>query len=278
MHRSGSSLLVELLQKLGVFMGSDLEENNESMFFNRINEWLLRQAGASWDNPENFNYINENFENLMLQIIRQRLQSRKFRNYSQGFEDLQHKQSKAWGWKDPRNTFTLPMWRKIFPGAKIIHIYRNPVDVVASIAKRESAKLPNPANPTRTGLRKKFYALNLPKKRLYFSSFKCLDYEAAFRLWKEYIIQADEISQTTKTLSVSFENLLENPNAVSQQLADFLGTGPYPDINDFLSGIDNSRKFAFTNDESLIHFYKSIQDDELLAKFGYDNILSDGGK
>ena len=53
MHRSGSSLLVKVLQELGVFMGNDFEENNESMFFNKINDWRLLQAGASWDIPEN---------------------------------------------------------------------------------------------------------------------------------------------------------------------------------------------------------------------------------
>lgn len=53
MHRSGTSLLVKILQELGVFMGMDLEHNSESKFFIEVNEWMLNQAGASWDNPEN---------------------------------------------------------------------------------------------------------------------------------------------------------------------------------------------------------------------------------
>ncbi len=32
---------------------------------------------------------------------------------------------KAWGWKDPRNTFTLPMWLSIFPKARVLHVLRN---------------------------------------------------------------------------------------------------------------------------------------------------------
>ena len=38
-----------------------------------------------------------------------------------------------WGWKDPRNVFTLPLWLRVFPEAKIIYIVRNGVDVAASL-------------------------------------------------------------------------------------------------------------------------------------------------
>ena len=81
MHRSGSSLLVKVLQQLGVFMGNDFEENNESKFFNKINNWMLIQAGASWDCPENFNYISDDFKALMIDIIRNRLESNHMKKY-----------------------------------------------------------------------------------------------------------------------------------------------------------------------------------------------------
>ena len=38
MHRSGTSLLSEILMKQGVFMGSKLDSNSESVFFQRIKE------------------------------------------------------------------------------------------------------------------------------------------------------------------------------------------------------------------------------------------------
>jgi len=41
-----------------------------------------------------------------------------------------------WGWKDPRNTFTIDIWIEVFPNAKLIHIYRNPIDVAESLRKR----------------------------------------------------------------------------------------------------------------------------------------------
>jgi hypothetical protein len=43
----------------------------------------------------------------------------------------------AWGWKDPRNSITLPVWLKLFPDARVIHIVRNGVDVAESLYRRQ---------------------------------------------------------------------------------------------------------------------------------------------
>ena len=59
MHRSGTTMLSKLLEQFGLFVGSKKEENDESLFFYKLNEWLLRQANASWDNPRNLNFIND---------------------------------------------------------------------------------------------------------------------------------------------------------------------------------------------------------------------------
>ncbi|MEZ5023867.1 MAG: sulfotransferase [Chitinophagales bacterium] len=42
-----------------------------------------------------------------------------------------------WGWKEPRNSFTLEFYKELFPDAKIIHIYRNPIDSANSYLKRD---------------------------------------------------------------------------------------------------------------------------------------------
>ncbi len=51
------------------------------MFFNKINDWILLQAGASWDNPENFNYISDDFKTLMVDLIRNRLKNIHLKKY-----------------------------------------------------------------------------------------------------------------------------------------------------------------------------------------------------
>src|SRR5207237_1034384 len=55
MHRSGTSMLGRLLEELGMFFGAYKDENNEALFFQDLNEWLLAQCGGRWDNPRPFN-------------------------------------------------------------------------------------------------------------------------------------------------------------------------------------------------------------------------------
>src|SRR5262249_51761949 len=43
-----------------------------------------------------------------------------------------------WGWKDPRNTYTLPIWLDVFPHAKVVHVYRHGVDVAHSLRVRQN--------------------------------------------------------------------------------------------------------------------------------------------
>ena len=52
MHRSGTSLVAQILEAFGVYIGFDKDDNQEARFFRNINEWLLRQAGGAWDYPE----------------------------------------------------------------------------------------------------------------------------------------------------------------------------------------------------------------------------------
>ena len=47
-----------------------------------------------------------------------------------------------WGWKDPRNIFTLPFWITLFPLSKIIIVKRHPYDVCMSLINRNT-KLKN---------------------------------------------------------------------------------------------------------------------------------------
>ncbi len=274
MHRSGSSLLVKVLQELGVFMGNDFEENNESMFFNKINDWMLLQAGASWDNPENFNYISNDFKALMVEIIENRLKTIHLKKYLGSKKRSLNDSAFIWGWKDPRNTFTLDVWKEIFPKARIIHIYRNPVDVINSLIKREASKITVTGNPTKTGLKKKLFGYKLPQERLFYHSFKSLDKQAAFVMWKEYVEKALKVEKSSNTLNISYENLIENPLETCNAISAFCNIEiEHKNLESLVQGFDQSRKFAFIKEKELTDFYEKIKEDELVIKLGYGNII-----
>jgi len=274
MHRSGSSLLVKVLKELGVFMGNDLEENKESMFFNKINDWMLLQAGASWDNPENFKYISDDFKALMVDIVQNRLKSIHLKKYLGSANHSIKDSTFVWGWKDPRNTFTIDIWQEIFPEAKVIRVFRNPVDVISSLAKREASKITVTGNPTKTGLKKKYFGFKLPQERLFYHSFKSLDMQAAFILWKKYVEKELQVGEDSEIMNVSYESLIENSLESYNKISAFCNVDvKHKNPESLFQGFDQSRKFAFVKEKQLVEFYGKIKDDELVVKLGYGNII-----
>ena len=274
MHRSGTSLIVKVLEKLGVFMGADQEHNGESLFFNTINEWILHQAHISWDNPENYKYFSDGAKETIIPIIKNRLKSFHKKKY---FGKLRDQQSFSninfpWGWKDPRSTFTIDIWKEIFPDLKIIHIYRNPIDVINSLRKREIKKIVNIGNPTRTGIKKKIYGYKLPQKNLFYQLFRCLELSGGFSLWKEYVMQALSLSgDSTKIIHISFEELIESPEKIVNDLSAFLEiTKITISIKEL---INTERGSAFLNNSELVDFYKKIKNDELVKKLNYGDLI-----
>ncbi len=141
MHRSGTSMLTRFIQDLGVFMGKDLSENDESKFFMDLNRWLLFQAGASWDVPKAVDHMDPVFVKRSADLAKRRLGSVLSRQYLGFARFLKYRNvcnvRESWGWKDPRNTLLLPVYQKLFPEARIVHIHRNPIDVAVSLKNRE---------------------------------------------------------------------------------------------------------------------------------------------
>ena len=51
MHRSGTTMMSRLLETLGLFQGSRLEENHEATFFMNVNKALMLRIHGHWDHP-----------------------------------------------------------------------------------------------------------------------------------------------------------------------------------------------------------------------------------
>lgn len=274
MHRSGTTMLSKILENLGIFMGIKKEINNESTFFIKINDWIMRQFNASWDVPHNMNFLNDNIISQITKAVIRPLKDIRaiefigLKNYLK-YRDIR-KLNFPWGWKDPRNTFTIDIWKKIFPTAKILHIYRNPVDVAESLRKREN-ELDSMFQMT---FEKKLKEYLLKGKIGYKSSVRLRHINEGILLWKAYIEKSFSIDKSSdEILHIKYEDLLTEPEIYLKKIFQFTEI-PYSqkDIDVAISTFKKDRKYAFTKNDELVKIYSSIRNWQLMKELGYDNI------
>jgi len=126
-------MLTRLLHACGLYLGPESAlmppqaDNPEGFWehlgFVALNDELLHELGGAWDLPPN---PDENFSDPRLDPLRM-----KARLLIEGFDS-----ASAWGWKDPRNSLTLPFWQDVLPGLKTIVMVRNPLEVAHSMRER----------------------------------------------------------------------------------------------------------------------------------------------
>lgn len=280
MHRSGTSMIANTLGRLGLFMGADLEKNNESKFFIRLNAWLLRECGAKWDRPIPVSMLlnDSNLAKLTIDYLSYQLQKLPISQYS-GLRrfvacDLPFSPHSPWGWKDPRNTYTLPVWLQIFPNAKVLHVYRNGIDIASSLKVRAENDLVSLGK--RHELLKKISFYRFSKKHRGFTgSPTVLDIHNGFSLWEHYIETAFSYERElgVRMHHVRYEDFLENPIEQMATISNFCGLSATVDeINRSVRDIRQSRSFAFQKDPVLMEFYREVKNSGWMQKLGYGTL------
>lgn len=237
MHRSGTSLVSRLLGQLGVFMGADLNMHAESGAFLDINARIFRLAHGDWDVPEPVVEVLNNEQ--VAADLSATIASDEWPNLERqylGRDSLTGRlrastRPPVWGWKDPRNSITLPVWQNLMPDARIVHVFRNPADVALSLAAREQAR----------------YRIRLDRPTL--RSPRCLDKVVGASLWTAYVaacVEARESSPARSWLDLCYEDLLATPIAGLRQLAKFVASSASDDELEDLAGTVNAgRAYAF---------------------------------
>ena len=264
-------MLSKILEDSDIFLGNNKDINNEALFFQKINTWVMHQVYASWDNPEPILNLNKNELTYLKKICFSK--TRGIHTYS--FLGLQkflrsYKLSDIdtrWGWKDPRNTFTLPIWKSIFPDSKIIHIYRNPVDVANSLKYRiDNEKLFNSKISYKNHIKK----LLLLGKITGYKSIKVRNLYDSYLLWSSYVRRAFEYNDI---MHIKYEELLDTPNKILNSLFEYLDIKVNESkISKYSSYFNKDRKYAFLKDDKLCSFYEDIRKSPLLKELGYCNI------
>jgi hypothetical protein len=210
MHRSGTTLLTQLLEECGVFWGALPDEYNEAAFFQSLNEALFSMANATWDAPESAECFFSEPDNQIriTTFLENRLKEGWRTEYIGGYEavsTLTTEPSPAlWGWKDPRNVFTLGLWLEHFPNARVIHILRNGIDVALSLWRRETSRPEGRDHP-------------------HYST-RCQELDGCFNLWKIYALKARGwVQSVNSVLEIRYENLIDSPLAVLHRVAGHIG-------------------------------------------------------
>lgn len=224
MHRSGTTLLTECLSRFGLFVGDDLEANSESRFFIRLNRWVLRSCHAGWEEPGPVRYVleDERLRRFAADYLRLSVASPRVRSYL-GLRRWAAAERgtwpQPWGWKDPVNTVTLPLWLDVFPGARVVYVERHGVDVASSLRVRHGRHMDRVERDFRR--RRLLHLVRTQKQG--FSTARVATLDGGLTLWAEYLDWAEEnLARTPNAYRLSYEALVAEPTRVLRDVAAFL--------------------------------------------------------
>ncbi|WP_281241759.1 sulfotransferase family protein [Thalassotalea agarivorans] len=201
MHRSGTSAISGLLDRLGIFMGKHLygpqKGVNEKGFFENakiveFNDVLFDAKVQAWDDPyaieqsESIDPVYASYENVASDLLRSEYQG----------HDL-------WGMKDPRTSLHLAFWHNIFSNNAITPHYllmlRNPMEVAMSLEKRDGFLI-----------------------------------EHSLRLWINYTLSSILTIRSAKHIVVDFNQLIANPEQVLADITKAFDLSGSAGASDFI--------------------------------------------
>lgn len=278
--------MVRILMRLGLFGGAFRTADEEASFFVVRNEFLLQRAGGSWDRPLPCQEMlaKPDFFQYAVDLMRRGVFSYHFLEYTGIGGALRRVASTPgvrWGWKDPRNVFTLPVWQAVFPEAKLLMIHRNGIDVAHSLNRRARGRNGNPLprgllNTPSTRRR----LINLLRPVAVFGegySARCTELADSFAVWEEYTSEAlaQYETWTNAKMSLRFEDLLSEPDLWIQRLADFCELPVSQDrLGDITRELRPERAFAFRKGAEHQELYEQFARSPAMQAVGYGGLVS----
>ena len=213
--------MARLLMDIGIYMGRRLLKNAESLYFKRLNRGIFVDAGARWNTVDSILRVMHSQKFVERQIDATRcnlLQNRCFLKRDVGimsyfgsdlWEEMCRNSSIVWGWKDPRTTITFPIWIRLFPRARFVHIIRNGIDVAISINRR--------ARKRQNEWSRKLFPRDYSPVNI--------EFDYCFHLWEKYVsfaLEHKHLIPSNQYLEVRYEDLLMRPQEQLRWLVDFL--------------------------------------------------------
>ncbi len=159
-HRSGTSMIGQMLESHGVSLGSNLIAGNE---FNRFgyfedvpvvhfHDAVLRRVGADWSKPLSAPIVfTEDERRWVLSYVAER-----------------ERAGEDWALKDPRMCRFVRQWKELVPEIKFLIVYRSPAESGNSVNRRANMDIARSGDTD--DVARQFY----------------LDPDLALRLWVEH--------------------------------------------------------------------------------------------
>jgi hypothetical protein len=205
MHRSGTSLVSRVLNVLGLYLGpkehlmrpsADNPTGHwESRPIKEINDEILSILGGTWSEPPP---LPEGWERSP-KLAGSRRRAREV-------IEADFSGSELWGFKDPRNSLTLPFWQRILDPMRYVICLRNPLDAAASARARKD---------------------------------DTVSFERGIQLWLTYVRGALAATAGHPRHFVFYEDLMADPKPTVRELARFIGreksSGAKADIRSAIS-------------------------------------------
>jgi hypothetical protein len=135
LHRSGSSLVANILRCLNVKMGDRFPRTNrhnprgywEDVDFIRLNVHILRKAGGKWSKPPDTARVLA-AGRVYAEEIQALLQEKE--------EGSRSVKGQCWGWKDPRTCLTIPAIAPYLTNPRFVVVQRDRASIIRSLMKR----------------------------------------------------------------------------------------------------------------------------------------------
>lgn len=142
MHRSGTSMVAQLLQAAGLWLGAGQQlaapknDNPDGFFehleFVALDDELLDRLGGAWDLPP---AASEQAYAALVAPFRERTETLLATLAAGARAGL------PWGWKDPRASLLLDFWRSCQPELRTLICLRHPLAVARSLQRRNRISL-----------------------------------------------------------------------------------------------------------------------------------------
>jgi hypothetical protein len=189
MHRSGTSLVANLLHSWGAYAGDKQEllpgdKNNLQGYWEyiplvRLNHELLASLSASWFVPpgEDCQKIMESKDALP-----------EYRQRALRLINSMEQSGCHWVWKDPRVSLLLPFWKEIWGDVIYVIVVRHPLETAISLRKRDQFPL-----------------------------------SASLLLWQKYMLAIlSNTEDSASKIYIQYDKLLRQPREYCQRLYTFL--------------------------------------------------------